>query len=128
MADQAMRACLHVATAGVALGRSGHARETLEGEEEEEEEEEEEAEEEDEEEEEELPPPPPPPLLLLLLLLLLGGMADNGGGQRPPPKEEVGGAVECRRPRNGALRSGTERGIAVTGMGWAGVMAGARMT
>ena len=37
MADQAMRACLHVATAGVALGRSGHARETLEGEEEEEE-------------------------------------------------------------------------------------------
>ena len=122
MADQAMRACLHVATAGVALGRSGHARETLEGEEEEEEEEEEEAE---EEEEEELPPPPPPPLLLLLLL---GGMADNGGGQRPPPKEEVGGAVECRRPRHGALRSGTKRGRAVTGMGWAGAMAGARMT
>ena len=38
MADQAMRACLNVATAGVALGRSGHARETLDGEEEEEEE------------------------------------------------------------------------------------------
>ena len=37
MADQAMRACLDVAAAGVALGRSGHARETLEGEEEEEE-------------------------------------------------------------------------------------------
>ncbi len=60
MADQAMRACLNVATAGVALGRSGHACETLvgeeeeeEGEEEEEEEEEEEGEEEEEEEEEE---------------------------------------------------------------------------
>ena len=37
MADQAMRTCLDVAAAGVALGRSGHARETLEGEEEEEE-------------------------------------------------------------------------------------------
>ena len=37
MADQAMRACLNVATAGVALGRSGHARQNLEGEEEQEE-------------------------------------------------------------------------------------------
>ena len=48
MADQAMRTCLNVATAGVALRSSGHARETLEGEEEEEEGEEEEEEEGDE--------------------------------------------------------------------------------
>ena len=38
MADQAMRTRLDVAAAGVALGRSGHARETLDREEDEEEE------------------------------------------------------------------------------------------